>query len=377
MKQIFLKTMLVAIATLSGLTVVAQPGYFGPFFTHTSSVSNISNNWTNLSNPALDGNASAKMIITQNWGTLGNYADFKPAVWYAGSPGWAIYNEDGSTAFADSTAWNVLVPNGANGTVFSHTSSSANISGNWTTISHPSLDGNPDAIFFITHNWSGNAVGVYNNHNTGIWYTGTNWAIYNEDLATFPDSAVYDIFVPSSGNGNAFKHTTTSSNTGSNYTIIDNVLTNGQPDRTVFVTHNWEASGIYNDNPIGVWYTGSAWSIFNQNLVTMDTSGVVFNVLVADLASGVEEQTTNANFMTVFPNPATDNINLGYVLTKPGTVNLKIINITGQQVKAVYTGTQSAGNFTMQTNTADLAPGMYSYVLTVDGVVSRKMFVKN
>jgi hypothetical protein len=270
-----------------------------------------------------------------------------------------------------------LVPDGSNGTVFSHTSSSTNISGHYTIISNPALDGNPNAIFFITHNWSGNDNGVYNDHNTGVWYTGANWAIYNEDMATFPDSAVYDIFVPSSGNANTFKHITTPLNTAGNYTVIDNVLTNGQPDRVLFVTHNWEDNGLYNDNPIGVYYTGTAaWSIFNQNLTTMDTNGVVFNVLVADQISGIEEH-TNANFMTVFPNPAVENINLGYVLIKPGTVDLKIINITGQQVKAVYTGTQSAGNFTVTTNTADLAPGMYSYILNVDGVVSRKMFVKN
>ncbi|UPT65268.1 MAG: T9SS type A sorting domain-containing protein [Sphingobacteriales bacterium JAD_PAG50586_3] len=108
----------------------------------------------------------------------------------------------------------------------------------------------------------------------------------------------------------------------------------------------------------------------------MDTT-LVFNILVVDEPTGIKEQTTNANFMTVFPNPATDNMNVGYVLTKTGTVDLKIINITGQQVKAVYTGTQPAGNFTMNTNTADLAPGIYSYILTVDGMVSRKMFVKN
>lgn len=375
MKQIFLKTMVVAAAMLSGYAGFSQTGYFGPFFTHTSSVSNISANWTALSNPALDANPSAKLIATQNWGTNGNYADFKFGTWYNGT-NWALYNEDNVTGFADSTAWNILVPTGANGTVFSHTSSTTNTSGNYTIISHPSLDGNPNAIFFITHNWSGNDNNVYNDHNTGVWYTGSNWSIYNEDMAAFPDSAVYDIFVPSSGNANTFKHTTTPLNTIGNYTIIDNVLTNGQPDRVLFVTHNWEENGLYNDNPIGVWYTGAGWSIFNQNMSAMDTSGVVFNVLVADQASGIEEH-TNTNFMTVFPNPAVENINLGYVLTKPGTVDLKIINITGQQVKAVYTGTQPAGNFTVTTNTADLAPGMYSYILTVDGVVSRKMFVKN
>jgi hypothetical protein len=81
MKQFFLKTMLVAIVMLSGLTAFAQPGYFGNFFTHTSSPSNISANWSQLSDPTLDGNTGAKLIVTQNWGSSGNYADFKFGTW--------------------------------------------------------------------------------------------------------------------------------------------------------------------------------------------------------------------------------------------------------------------------------------------------------
>jgi hypothetical protein len=93
MKQFFLKTMLVAIVMLSGLTAFAQPGYFGNFFTHTSSPSNISANWSQLSDPTLDGNTGAKLIVTQNWGSSGNYADFKFGTWYNGT-NWALYNED-------------------------------------------------------------------------------------------------------------------------------------------------------------------------------------------------------------------------------------------------------------------------------------------
>jgi hypothetical protein len=375
MKHLFLKTMLIALIMLSGFAADAQQGYFGNFFTHTSSPSNVSSNYSVINEPTLNGNMGAKLIVTQNWGEFGNYADFRFGTYYNGT-NWAVFNEDTSTPFADSTAWNVLVPNGSNGNVFSHISSSANISGNYTIISNPALDGNPNAIFFITHNWSGNINGVYNNHNTGVWYNGTNWSIYNEDESTFPENAVYDVFVPSPGNLNAFKHFNSSSNTGSHYSIISNALTNDQPNRVIFATHNWEESGTYNDNPIGVWYTGTAWSVFNQNLAPMDTS-LVFNILVADLPTGVKEQSVNANFMKLFPNPTIENINLGYVLTKPGVVDLKIINIVGQQVKAVYRGTQLAGNYSTTTSTADLAPGTYSYVLTIDGVVSYKMFVKN
>ncbi len=83
----------------------------------------------------------------------------------------------------------------------------------------------------------------------------------------------------------AFVHIATNHNTKSNYTIIDNSLTNNNPDAILMVTQNWNPpagkGGIYNSQPIGVWYTDEGrWSIFNQDKHVGMPIGAAFNVQV-------------------------------------------------------------------------------------------------
>jgi hypothetical protein len=43
------------------------------------------------------------------------------------------------------------------------------------------------------------------------------------------------------------------------------------------VTQLW--TGVYNPHPVGVFYTGGKWTIFNEDLAAMPV-GAKFNVLV-------------------------------------------------------------------------------------------------
>jgi len=84
--------------------------------------------------------------------------------------------------------------------------------------------------------------------------------------------------------GARFVHTATATNTSGSSTYIDHPLTNENPNAIVLVTQNWNPggiSGVYNDHPIGVWYSNSAkkWSIFNQDIAAMP-DGADFNVMV-------------------------------------------------------------------------------------------------
>lgn len=376
MKKNLRNTISFTIAVIISIPAFSQTGYFGEFFIHEANVGNITNNYTTISHPGLNSNSSAKMIVAHNWGSSGVYADFKYGVWYSGSS-WNIFSEETSMAFTDGTKWNVLLPSSDNGEVFSHTSTALNISSNYTIIDNAALNGNPDAVFFITHNWGSN--GEYNNNNTGVWYDGANWAIYNENSMPFPEGVVYDIFVPDAGNANAFKHTTTSSNSVNNYSTIDNALTNAQPDRIIFATHNFgPVGGVENDNPIGVFYASGyqKWAVYNENDVDMP-EGAVFNILVVDsMSTGIEEQTANADFITVFPNPASETQTIGYVLKEQASVSLKIVNLMGQEVKTVFTGSQLAGNYTINAALSELVAGNYYYLLNVNGAVSRKALIK-
>jgi len=168
------------------------------------------------------------------------------------------------------------------GVQFVHTATAANIISNWTDIDNPLANNNPDAIVLVTQNWNpGDVGGTYNDHPIGVWYDGSKWAIFNQDIADMPVDAAFNVMIPTAGTA-VFVHTATAANIISNWTDIDNPLTNNNPDAIVLVTQNWNpggAGGTYNSHPIGVWYDGSKWAIFNQDLADMPVNAS-FNVLI-------------------------------------------------------------------------------------------------
>jgi hypothetical protein len=80
----------------------------------------------------------------------------------------------------------------------------------------------------------------------------------------------------------AFIHQATAGNTAGDETTIDNPHCNNHPHAILIVTQNWNpggGTGHYNAHPIGVYYYGSRWAIFNEDSTSMPTN-VAFNVLV-------------------------------------------------------------------------------------------------
>jgi hypothetical protein len=73
----------------------------------------------------------------------------------------------------------------------------ANTSGDYTVISNPLTDGNPNAILVITHNYSAdtNSTTKYNTKPVGVYYTGSNWAIFNEDATSMALGRAFNVLV--------------------------------------------------------------------------------------------------------------------------------------------------------------------------------------
>lgn len=75
----------------------------------------------------------------------------------------------------------------------------------------------------------------------------------------------------------------TASNSVGDYTIIDNVVSNGDPNLALFVTANWNpngSGGVYDDHALGVYYIGSPtnkWAIYHQD-TTPYTPNASYNV---------------------------------------------------------------------------------------------------
>jgi hypothetical protein len=112
----------------------------------------------------------------------------------------------------------------------------------------------------------------------------------------------------------AFVHIVTDKNIDGSWTYIDNELTNNNPNALVFVTQRWGKNGIngvYNDHPIGVWYseTKHKWSIYNQrnknsthdqSIEQAMASGVAFNVWVYPTPSSKNgNKTSNSDNVSI------------------------------------------------------------------------------
>ena len=266
--------------------VFVIPETYAGAFVHQATAANISGNYTVIDHPLINGNPNAIVFVTQNWnpGNVGGtYNNHNIGIWYSSSQQkWAIFNQDLAAMPVDA-AFNVLVQV-PQSDVFVHKATSANSSGHVTRIDHPLSNNDPNAIVFVTPNWNpGGVGGTYNNHNIGVYYSGplNKWSIFNQDIATMPNDAAFNVLIPHP-DASVFVHKATAANTSGHITTIDYPLTNNKPNAILLVTPNWNpgnVGGTYNDHPIGVYYAGGKWTIFNQDFAAMPPNAA-FNVIV-------------------------------------------------------------------------------------------------
>jgi hypothetical protein len=175
----------------------------------------------------------------------------------------------------------------ANKTVFTHTATDANSRGDYTYISHPAINGDPNAVVLVAKSMDrADARGASYDHSIGVWYEGANekkWAIFNQDRAAVPAGSTFQVIIrPAS---ETFVHFAKLDNTEKNRTYLDNPLTNAEPDALLRVTQNWNPGGgrgVYNNHPIGVLYDADTrkWAIYNRDGASMP-DGAAFNIAVS------------------------------------------------------------------------------------------------
>jgi hypothetical protein len=172
-------------------------------------------------------------------------------------------------------------------TAFTHTATDANSRGDYTYISDPAIDGDPDAVVLVVPSADrDNAKGTTYAHNIAVWYEGVNekeWAIFNQDRAAVPAGKTFKVTVPPASE--TFIHYAEPVNTAGDRTYLDNPLTNGEPDAVLAVTQNRTPGGGRggsNDHPIGLLYDAEArkWAINNEDDAPMP-DGAAFNIAVS------------------------------------------------------------------------------------------------
>jgi len=168
-------------------------------------------------------------------------------------------------------------------TAFVHRATGENSRGDYTYLSDPSIDGDPDAVVLATPTTDGGSAGggAYD-HNIGVWYEpqAQKWAIFNQDRAPVPEGATFQVIIP--GGPEKFIHRANPENITENSTYLDDPLVNGKPGAILSVTQNWNpggGGGIYNDHPVAVRYDAGRqeWAIYNTDGSEIP-AGAAFNV---------------------------------------------------------------------------------------------------
>ena len=242
-----------------------------------SDAGNTSGSTMTLDHPLLNGKGKLNPILTQRWTAV--YNDHPVGVQYNESTGrWQIRNED-FAAIPVGARFNVLIPSVSKRIHASPASSYYNV----TTFAFQK--NKPAALLLATHmvNPVKGFPGTELDKNIGIYYTGAGsslynnkWSVYNEDSsnALVAGYNIADVTkVKVGGVPNSFIFTTDAGNITGNYAVINNALTNSNPNAVVFVTHLYsDASSTYLDKPVGVWYFGTTWRIFTQDETAMPTN---------------------------------------------------------------------------------------------------------
>lgn len=327
-----MKTIITSMLLLCIIAVTAQD----KIYVHTATTANSSLNGTYIDHPDLNGNPNAPIVYTHVYnpgGTAGVYNDNATGLWYDGAQ-WLIYNEDFSVPIVEGSSYNIFIA--SDSVVSIHVSNSGNQGsfGAYTTVIDDSFfngnDPGPYSVFSTYFNPSD----VYNDHNYGYYYDVAldKRGIYNEAATSIPEDAAFRILRFSSGSSSVAEHEATAGNTSNNYTIIDDPLLNGNPNATFVAIHYWGSLGagsnVVIDAVLGLWYTGTHWSIYTEDISAMP-EGLAFDLIIADADPlGTDDFELDAE-ISMYPNPTEDFV----TISAEDTIDsIEIYNTLGQEV---------------------------------------------
>jgi hypothetical protein len=157
----------------------------------------------------------------------------------------------------------------------------------------------------FTHLWGPDIPHeVYMPQSHGLWFTGSEWSIFNETQANIDTNLAFNVLNPQT-NGTSFKHTVTVANSSVNWSDIDNPLLNNNPNAVFFISKSW-ANGVYDDAHVGIFYDGfkSKWAVYNENNSGTLKINSTYNIFVPDASTSFYKHTATGTFyITQLDNP--------------------------------------------------------------------------
>ena len=209
------------------------------------------------------------------------------------------------------------------------------------------LDGY-EVLISVTDN---NDYGFTTAFGGGVLFTGAEMTALS---STTEDTVYADFtFAPTTGSPTPFVH-------GQDGTYIDFVnltaahqLHNGQ------LRPFYKSLAAYHDKNVFIAFHHNS---HDDNLISIDD--VMIRGTVSNPNAGIGESTLNALKLSVYPNPASDEVQVNYALTSDAAVTINLYDLAGKLVYSVSNGTQMEGRHFAHINTSDLAKGFYTVNVT-------------
>ncbi len=134
-------------------------------------------------------------------------------------------------------------------------------------------------------------------------------------------------------------------------------LVTGSVDQTVY--NYYHSSSKF---PI---LTANYQHLVTAGLQTLDNSTALVSVQQnIDLVTGLKNNTVNEVVFKAYPNPATNQVNLHFVITKNESYVVNITNALGQVVATENYSNLNAGVYNQNINIANLKAGIYTIAVT-------------
>lgn len=259
---------------------------------HASTAANVDGDTTYLDSLAGLLSTSERLLVTpwsgddtiETAANIGVYeTTFSPS-------NWALYRED-LGALSAGRRFSILAPlNGR--TNYIHTTTVANDFDEYTTLDAPELNGKPDALVFVTHNWNpGGVGGTYFDHAVGVYYQSGHWYVRNQDLASMTAGVAFNIVIAPLGSTNAFRVALDS--VAAPALRLQHPQLDDNPCAALLVTRNAAASANVNDVPYGLRYiagvsgaAGHWWIVAEGPGGPSFPGGSGFNVMVQGAQAG-------------------------------------------------------------------------------------------
>ncbi|HWR33153.1 MAG TPA: hypothetical protein VN451_06500, partial [Chitinophagaceae bacterium] len=142
------------------------------------------------------------------------------------------------------------------------------------------LYNNPKAIIIVEVDYDARKM---NPHPIGTWYTGSQWAIFNQDMAAMPAGVTFTI-TWNNPDANVYYQKLSKGNFNNGKMIIDNSLLNNNPSASFYVSQVWNPEGIggvYNNSDITVEYDKQfgKWAVKNMNGSGLP-DGSAYNIII-------------------------------------------------------------------------------------------------